>query len=346
MCGFESCRPNKFLLLADMTYRDIDPKLAGIYIIKNNINGKCYIGQSVKLRSRLKDHIRNAKNFKLDLPIYRAIKKHGFHNFTIDIIESFIPDPNTSNLELIKILDALEIKYIEKYNAYTEGYNCTKGGDFGVLGLKMTEEQKKKVSENTKRLIAKGIYGKRVYLYNFRDKYYIYAWTIKDAGNITKLSNSNISKLCNNKYIHPFCNNFIAAYTKEELEIKKSKIPEWLEEYDTNKKTLIKRYKNGKVYFGNSNWVKGMVGLNKGKKMSEDQKEKIRKASTKYIVYQYTLDRILVTTHEGMHNAAKAVNTDYNSIQRACNGKAKTCKGFIWKKELKQSDCKQTATTN
>lgn len=94
--------------------------------------------------------MRNAKNGKLDLPIYRAIRKYGFHNFTVDILESFIPDPNLSNEELIKQLDQLEIRYIEQYKAYEEGYNCTKGGDFGVLGLKMTTEQKKKVSENTK----------------------------------------------------------------------------------------------------------------------------------------------------------------------------------------------------
>lgn len=326
-----------------MTYRDIDPKLAGIYIIKNNLNGKCYIGQSVKIRSRIKGHMRNAKNGKLDLPIYRAINKYGFHNFTIDILESFIPDADMTNTDLIKQLDQLEIKYIEEYNAYTDGYNCTKGGDFGVLGLKMTEEQKKKVSENSKKLVASGVFGKRVYLYNFVEKYYIYAWTIKDAASITKLSRSNIGRLCNNTYIHPFCNNFIAASTKEELEDKKSKIPEWLEEYEKNKATLVERHRNDKVYFGNSNWIKGMVSLNKGKKMSEEQKEKLRIASTKYLVYQYTLDNVLVATHIGMHNAAKSVNTDYKSIQRACNGRAKTCKGYIWKKELMQSDCKQTA---
>lgn len=257
-----------------MTYRDIDPKLAGIYIIKNNLNGKCYIGQSIKIRSRIKDHMRNAKNGKLDLPIYRAINKYGFHNFTIDILESFIPDADMTNTDLIKQLDQLEIKYIEEYNAYTDGYNCTKGGDFGVLGLKMTEEQKKKVSENSKKLVASGVFGKRVHLYNFVEKYYIYAWTIKDAASITKLSRSNIGRLCNNTYIHPFCNNFIAAYTKEELEDKKSKIPEWLEEYEKNKATLVERHRNGKVYFGNSNWIRGMVSLNKGKKMSEEQKDR------------------------------------------------------------------------
>lgn len=57
--------------------------------------------------------MRNAKNGKLDLPIYRAINKYGFHNFTVDILESFIPDPNISNLELIQTLDKLEIEYIE-----------------------------------------------------------------------------------------------------------------------------------------------------------------------------------------------------------------------------------------
>ena len=34
--------------------------------------------------------------------------------------------------------------YIEKYNGYTNGYNCTKGGDGGILGYKMTDEQKEK----------------------------------------------------------------------------------------------------------------------------------------------------------------------------------------------------------
>ena len=78
-------------------------------------------------------------------------------------------------------------------------------------------------------------------------------------------------------------------------------------------------------------------------KQPKEQKEKIRIASTKYIVYQYTLEGELVDTYYGMNKAAEAVNTDYKSIQRACNGRAKTCKGFIWKKILMQPDCKQVA---
>lgn len=331
-----------------MSYRDIDPNVAGIYIFKNNINGKCYVGQSVSIRKRIKHHFSSIKTKRYDLPLYRAIEKYGLHNFTIDILEAFIPDPEMSNEQLIKKLDELEIKYIAEYEAYTKGYNCTVGGDYGVLGLKMTPEQKKKVSENTKKLIADGVFGKRVHLYNFVEKYYIYAWTIKDAATITGLSRSNIGRLCNGTYVRQFCNNFIAAYTKEELEYKKSKISEWLNEYEEYKSTLVHHYEkgrvyHGRVYHGNSSWVKGMVGLNKGKKMSQAQKEKLRIASTKYDIYQYDLAGNLIAVYEGMPNAAKAVNTDANSIKRACNGKAKTCKGYVWRKELKQLDRKQAA---
>lgn len=328
-----------------MTYREIDPNLAGIYIFKNNINGKCYVGQSVSLRKRIKHHLSSIRTGRYDLPIYRAINKYGLHNFTIDILESFIPDPDLTTEQLVRKLDEMEIKYIEEYNAYTEGYNCTKGGDYGVLGLKMTPEQRKKVSENTKKLLADGVFGKRVYMYNFEEKYYIYAWTIKDAANITGIGRSNISRLCNGTYVRQFCKNFIAAYSEEKLQGIKEQLPSILEEYERSIQERIDRTRNGQYTksHGNSTWVKGMIGLNKGKKMSEEQKEKLRKASTRYIVYQYTLDNILVATFEGMHNAAKAVNTDYNSIKRACNGKARTCKGYIWKKELMQSDCKQIA---
>ncbi len=324
-----------------MTYRDIDPKLAGIYIIKNNINGKCYVGQSVKLRSRIKDHLRNIQNHKLDLPLYRAIWKYGWHNFTLELLESFIPDPNITNKELIKKLDQLEIKYIAEYEAYTKGYNCTIGGDYGVFGLKMTPEQRKKVSKNTRELISKGIFGKRVHMYNYVEKYYIYAWTIKDAANITGLSRANIGRLCNNNYIHLFCNNFIAAYTLEELEEKKNRIPEELKKIEL---TSTARYtSDGRIYKGNSTWVKGMVSFNKGKKMSEEQKLKIKKSLQKYNVLQYDKDHNFITRFNSVEEAANSVNTDDKSIRRVCKGEAKTCKGYIWEYELKQLDRKQAA---
>lgn len=310
-----------------MTYRDIDPKLAGIYIFKNNINGKCYVGQGVSLRKRLKQHLNNVRTHKYDLPIYKAIYKYGFHNFTVDILESFIPE-NISNEELIKKLDKLEIKYIEEYDSYNNGYNCTKGGDYGVLGLKMTEEQKKNISKAVRENIAKGLIGKRVYMYNFKEKYYIYAWTIRDASNITNLGTSTISRLCNNKC--KFSSNFLASFSLEDLNLKKENLPAILLQNDNRCKG---RFTKG---HGNKNWFKGMVSLNKGKKMSEEQKEKLRHSLSKNYILQYNLAGKLLNTFETVRDAATYVKGNRDTIRCACNGKQKTAYGYVWKYKAKQ----------
>lgn len=219
-----------------MTYREIDPKLAGIYIFKNNINGKCYVGQSIKLRSRIKDHLRNAKNMKIDLPIYRAINKYGFHNFSIDILESFVPDPEESTESIIKRLDDLEVKYIEEYKAYSDGYNCTKGGDFGVLGLKMTVEQKKKISDITKCTVVK--FYKPIYLYSLEDHSLIYAISVTAAANITNIDRSNLTKTA--KGLYRQTHNYLVAFSKEELENRKQ---EWFNAPTVNKGVFKSKYR-------------------------------------------------------------------------------------------------------
>lgn len=201
-----------------MSYREIDPNVSGIYKFTNKINNKSYIGQSVDIRKRLKQHFKNMS--KLDLPLYSAINKYGLFNFDFTILEVVDNTKYANNDELVKVLDDLEIKYIEQYEGYTKGYNCTKGGDFGVLGLKMTCAQKKKISENTKRAISEGKIGKKVYMYNLVEKYYITSITIRHASSITGISRSNISKLVNGKYKNNSCSNFIASFSKEDLEIK------------------------------------------------------------------------------------------------------------------------------
>lgn len=203
-----------------MTYKDIDPKIAGIYIFKNNINGKCYVGQSVLIRKRIRSHFSNIKTKRYDSPLYRAIEKYGLHNFTINILEAFVPDPEMSNEQLIKKLDELEIKYIAEYEAYTKGYNCTVGGDYGTLGLKMTPDQRKKMSEIAKRKKA-GNY-KPVYLYNIKEKTTIYAISVTAATNIIKAHRCSIFRAAKGEY--PSIRGHIVAFTLEELEHKKKEL--------------------------------------------------------------------------------------------------------------------------
>lgn len=119
------------------------PKYAGIYYFKNDLNGKYYIGQAVKLRSRLLHHMNNFEHDRYNAPLYRAFKKYGLSNFSWGVLDTF---RNALSAEVKCKLDELEKKYIKEYNSYgATGYNQTYGGDAGVLGLKHSNETLEKL---------------------------------------------------------------------------------------------------------------------------------------------------------------------------------------------------------
>ena len=89
-----------------------------IYIIKNNINNKVYIGQTTtSIDRRWKEHLRHAKPNAKQV-ISKAMNKHGRSNFYIEKIAECD----------LSIVDDLEIYYIKKYNSTSNGYNVSMGG--------------------------------------------------------------------------------------------------------------------------------------------------------------------------------------------------------------------------
>lgn len=122
--------------------------IPGIYLIKNIINNKCYIGQSLKLRKRLLTHINLFNNNNRKYPIYKAFEKYGLNNFDIEILKTYNID---NRKQLKQQLDYDEIYFIKLYNSFgNTGYNQTLGGDGGITGYKFTAEQKHKNSINAK----------------------------------------------------------------------------------------------------------------------------------------------------------------------------------------------------
>ena len=186
------------------------PNVPGIYKITNTINGKCYIGQSLYLKKRIKRHL-TYKSHKDNLALYKAFDKYGVDKFTIEILETI----DTEKCDNIKSeLDILEISYIKKYNSYISGYNKTIGGDAGITGYKFTEEQRRKVSEHQK-LCAHNFY-KPVYLKNIISgniKNYI---SERHAAEDLKCSHSQISCVCNQK-LYLLKNEWVGGRTKEEV---------------------------------------------------------------------------------------------------------------------------------
>lgn len=93
-----------------------------IYIIRNSINDKVYIGQTIlSLEDRWKTHLKpSVSKQRGSYKIYNAMNKYGKENFYCELLEEDIP---------IEELNNREIYYIEKYDSFENGYNSTKGGD-------------------------------------------------------------------------------------------------------------------------------------------------------------------------------------------------------------------------
>ena len=91
-----------------------------IYKITNKVNGKIYIGQTVKtVEKRFQQHKNNSnKSYFSQIVLYRAFNKYGINNFICEQVEEV---PN-------ELLDEREKYWIEYYDSYFNGYNSTLGG--------------------------------------------------------------------------------------------------------------------------------------------------------------------------------------------------------------------------
>lgn len=109
----------------------------GIYMIRNSVNGKMYIGQAVDIEKRWREHRSGLRRNDHDNKhLQNAWNKDGESNFEFTVI----CECDESQL------DTMEIDYIAKLNTYDPdfGYNKTYGGEGG----RHTEEVRRKISEN------------------------------------------------------------------------------------------------------------------------------------------------------------------------------------------------------
>ena len=80
-----------------------------IYMIENILNGKFYIGKTVKpVQERFKRHIQCAKK-RVNCKLYDAMNHYGIDKFVVHVIED--------NIQSEDILNQREIYWIAKLNA-------------------------------------------------------------------------------------------------------------------------------------------------------------------------------------------------------------------------------------
>ena len=149
-----------------------------VYVHINKINGKMYVGQSCNLHERWRCQ---GKNYFNSIKFFHAIKKYGWDNFIHAVIKDNM---------FVDEADAVEKELIETFDTINNGYNLKEGGARGELspeslkkmgdgvhrafteypeiiekiriariGLKASEESKRKMSLNGARTILINIDG-------------------------------------------------------------------------------------------------------------------------------------------------------------------------------------------
>ncbi len=125
-----------------------------IYKATNNITTKSYIGFTTTcLNTRKIQHKHKALVKQIDTKFYKSIRKHGWDNFTWDILYA--------SWDKDHCLKSMEPYFISKYDSLVNGYNTVEGGTVGaVLIGEMNGMFGKRHSEATKQIISNKRKGK------------------------------------------------------------------------------------------------------------------------------------------------------------------------------------------
>ena len=125
-------------------------KIYTIYVHRNKLNGKCYVGQTEN--PNITDRWRNGSGYSKQQYFWRAIQKYGWDQF-----EHIILCTCNSREEA----NRLECEYITKYDSLNNGYNIIDGGiGGGFVGHHHTPESKAIISQKVSGELN-GFYGKQ-----------------------------------------------------------------------------------------------------------------------------------------------------------------------------------------
>ena len=93
-----------------------------VYKITNKINNMCYIGSSIRVEKRWRDHknaSKNPNNPHYNYPLYQAFREFGIDNFLFEII--------SDNFNSVWEMEEYEQQMIDYYNSLKpNGYNQTR----------------------------------------------------------------------------------------------------------------------------------------------------------------------------------------------------------------------------
>lgn len=288
--------------------------MTGIYKITNLLNNKIYIGQSVNIKERWKNHVRfsqDSKNPLYNNSLYKEIREYGSENFELTVIEECEKDD----------LNQRERYWINFYDSTNPeiGYNLCLGG---------------------------GYYAPRkVYQYDLDGNFIKEYDSISIAALKTNSNKCGISSCCNNRQLS--CNNYqwsfeLTKKTKYSRKLSRCKEKPVFQytldgEFVKEFRSISEAARLTNNYHENiSSCANKRTSSCGGYVWSFDKVENLKYSpkqpggAGKKKVYQYTLDLELIAIHESIASAAKATGSNSSGISLCCSCKIKKSNGFIW----------------
>ena len=298
----------------------------GIYQIRNEVNGKKYVGKSINMFNRYKQHKRRLdNNTHFNKHLQDSYNKHGRDNFIFEVIRY---GHQTYSLEME------EQMFLDTYVNWGYDYNIQKKS---VVPPRKTKNCFKPILQWSKERIL------------------IKKWeSIKSAADTLNINNSHISNVIskrlstaggyiwtniNEKFTDSrYCRYIKVTLKKEILYFPSTK--EFKEKFPISRTFFDRLKENGSINkypeilkFEFLRTGRGNYPTNKGRKLTEKHKQTISKNQL-IPVGAYNENRELQFICKSIKDAAKLVGCKPCSISASCSGRKNKIKGYYWKKLL------------
>jgi group I intron endonuclease len=276
-----------------------------VYLITNKINGKRYVGQTVKtIEERWKQHVYLSKQPRKGEPIISAIRKYGSDNFEIKSLArcNSLEEMNHREEYYIRLLKTL---------VYS-GYNVLPGGN------------NRKMHESTKKKLSLARIGKKIGPFSEEHR--------------RKLSEANKGQNLGGT-LPEETKRKISEANKGEKNYMFGK-----KQTENNKKATSEANRGNKYWVGRKHsqeskdkMAKSKIGKCSGsknpffgKKHTQEVLDKLLKCNERRKVKIFCINNN--TEYQSISHASRDLGIDRSQIRGVLNNKTKNAKGFVFRK--------------